>query len=191
MRSDDLYAIPVGIPVPKDDAAAAHLRGAKVPSMSLLSTAGERVDLSAYPAWTTVVFCYPRTGLPDREAPRGWNEIPGARGCTPECMRFRDLYENFRKLGCAVFGLSTQSTAYQQEMAKRLGLPFAVLSDQDLSFAQSLGLPLFEMEGQWLLKRLTMVIRGGTIAHVFYPVFPPDWHADEVLAWLRSGEAPA
>jgi peroxiredoxin len=151
----------------------------------LPSTSGEPVDLAAL-SGRTVVYCYPLTGRPDRELPQGWNEIPGARGCSPQSCAFRDHHENLRALGARVFGLSTQDTAYQREAVERLNLPYELLSDEDLRFAEALSLPTFEAGGMVLLKRLTMIIDDGRIEKVFYPVFPPDRNAEEVLGWLRE-----
>jgi len=183
--ADSLQVLPKDLPEPTDDGASDHLPGTRIPPMALMSTAGERVDLSALPG-RTVVYCYPLTGRPDRELPQGWDEIPGARGCTPQSCAFRDHHEELRALGARVFGLSTQSTGYQQEAVDRLHLPYELLSDEDLGFAEALGLPTFEVEGMVLLKRLTMVIDDGRIQKVFYPVFPPDKNADEVIGWLRQ-----
>jgi peroxiredoxin len=136
----------------------------------------------------SVVFAYPRTGRPGEEPPGGeasWNAIPGARGCTPEACSFRDERARFAAAGARVFGLSTQDTDYQREMAARLELPFDVLSVADLRLARAFRLPTFEVGANTLVKRLTLVIRDGEIEHVFYPVFPPDTHAGEVLDWLR------
>jgi peroxiredoxin len=157
----------------------------RLPSVPLTSTPGDTVDLSSL-SGVTVVYCYPMTGRPDRELPRGWDEIPGARGCTPQSCSFRDHYSELRDLGARVFGLSTQSTGYQQEAVGRLQLPFELLSDERLAFAAALGLPTFEVDGTTLLKRLTLIIEGGRIEKVFYPVFPPGKNAEEVLAWLRQ-----
>jgi peroxiredoxin len=143
------------------------------------------VDLSMLPGGT-VVYCYPMTGRPDRSLPAGWDEIPGARGCTPQSCSFRDHHAELRALGARVFGLSTQDTEYQREAATRLGLPFALLSDEDLVFAEALGLPTFEADGMVLLKRLTLVIDDGRISKVFYPVFPPDRSAQQVIEWLEQ-----
>jgi len=141
------------------------------------------VDLSSLPG-RTVVYCYPRTGRPDEDLPGGWDEIPGARGCTPQSCAFRDHHAELQGLGARVFGLSTQDTAYQREAVERLHLPFELLSDEDLAFARALGLPTFEVEGMALIKRLTLVICDGHIERVFYPVFPPSKNADEVVEWL-------
>jgi len=163
MRSDNLYSLPKDLPAPVDDGAADHLRGMRIPSIRLLSTGSEWIDVSKLTAQFVVLFCYTKTGLPDREPPKGWNEIPGARGCTPECIGFRHSYSKLHELDCAVFGLSTQATEYQKEVADRLDLPFPVLSDSDLIFTDALRLPTFVAEKEVLLKRLTMVIRQGTI----------------------------
>jgi peroxiredoxin len=183
-RADNLQKLPEGLPEPTDDGAADHLPGTRIPPLPLISTAGEPVDLSSLPG-RTVVYCYPLTGRPDMKLPAGWDEIPGARGCTPQSCAFRNHHEELRALGTRVFGLSTQSTGYQKEAAVRLRLPYELLSDEGLRFAQTLGLPTFEVEGMVLLKRLTMIIDDGRIEKVFYPVFPPDKNAEEVLEWLR------
>jgi peroxiredoxin len=179
------YELPNDLPVPEDDGAADHLPGMRLPSVPLASTSGEIVDLSALPG-RTVVYCYPMTGRPDRSLPAGWDEIPGARGCTPQSCSFRDHHAELRSLGASVFGSSTQDTEYQREAATRLDLPFALLSDSDLAFAGTLGLPTFEVDGMVLLKRLTLVIDEGWIEKVFYPVFPPDRSAEEVVEWLED-----
>jgi peroxiredoxin len=181
------YELPNDLPVPEDDGAADHLPGMRLPPVSLAATSGEVVDLSTL-AGRTVVYCYPMTGRPDRSLPTGWDEIPGARGCTPQSCSFRDHHAELRALGASVFGLSTQDTDYQSEAATRLHLPFALLSDADLAFARALGLPTFEVEGMVLLKRLTLVIDEGWIEKVFYPVFPPDKSAEEVVEWLEDLE---
>ncbi len=185
-RGDDIHTIPDNLPIPEDDGAADHLLDAVVPPVTLNASDGEEVRLGSLPG-RTVLFCYPRTGRPDEELPPGWNAIPGARGCTPEACGFRDTHAQFTDLGVRVLALSTQDSAYQREMAERLHLPFPVLSDERLELTQALGLPTFETAGLTLLKRLTLVIDDGRIQHVFYPVFPPDGHAAEVLDWLRSG----
>jgi len=183
--ADSFYELPDNLPVPTDDGAADHLRGARVSSLPLLSTAGGVVDLSALRG-SSVVYAYPRTGEPGRGVPDGWDEIPGARGCTPQSCAFRDAHSELGSLGVRVFGLSTQTTEYQLEAARRLRLPFPLLSDAGLAFTRRMRLPSFRFADMTLLKRLTLVIREGRIEHVFYPVFPPDKNADEVLAWLRG-----
>jgi peroxiredoxin len=184
-RAHDPRVLPAGLPEPRDDGAADHLPGVSIPHVSLPSTAGETVDLAALPG-RTVVYCYPLMGRPDSEMPQGWNEIPGARGCSPQSCAFRDHHEDLRALGARVYGLSAQDTEYQREAVERLRLPYELLSDEDLSFAGALSLPTFEVEGMVLLKRLTMVIDDGRIEKIFYPVFPPDKNAEEVIGWLRE-----
>lgn len=183
-RAQNPHELPNDLPVPTDDGAADHLQGMRLPPVVLVSTAGETVDLSALPG-RTVVYCYPMTGRPGGDLPQGWDEIPGARGCTPQSCSFRDHHVELQALGARVFGLSTQDTEYQSEAAGRLRLPFALLSDAELAFAGALGLPTFEVEGTVLLKRLTLVIEGGRIEKVFYPVFPPDKSAAQVVEWLE------
>jgi peroxiredoxin len=183
-RADGIHTLPPDLSVPEDDGAADHLTGMRIPAIALPSTAGRDIRLDRLPG-RTVLFCYPRTGRPDEELPPGWNAIPGARGCTPEACGFRDRHERFAELGARVMALSTQDTDYQREMAARLELPFDVLSNADLRLVRALRLPTFEVGANTLVKRLTLVIRDGEIEHVFYPVFPPDTHAGEVLDWLR------
>lgn len=182
----DFTSFPAGIPEPVDDGACDHLRGAAVPSIPLLSTSGNWIDLSSRVALRTVVFCYPMTGVPGTPLPANWNMTPGARGCTPETCSFRDHHAEFGELRAEVFGLSSQTTEYQQEMAERLHVPFEVLSDSELRFATALRLPWLEIAGMKLIRRLTLVIQRARIEQVFYPVFPPDKAAGTVLEWLRS-----
>jgi len=186
MPSKDWTTLPEGLPVPTDDGAAAHLTGMRLPSIALPATTGGRVDLSTQRG-RTVVFAYPRTGQPGQPLPvPDWDMIPGARGCTPQTCAFRDLYTEFQALGCAVYGLSTQETAYQREMTERLHAPFSVLSDARLELTRALRLPTFTVAGEVLLKRLAWVAEDARITKVFYPVFPPDKNAEEVLNWVRS-----
>jgi peroxiredoxin len=184
-RTDNLYELPHDLPTPVDDGACSHLVGMRLPPVPLLSTAGRLVDVPRS-SGRTVVYVYPRTGRPDADPPQGWNEIPGARGCTPQSCAFRDHYEALRGHGVQVFGLSTQDTDYQREAVERLHLPFELLSDAQLAFAKALGLPTFAVEGMTLIKRLTLIIREAQIEKVFYPVFPPDQNAADVLAWLEQ-----
>ncbi len=177
--------LPKGLPVPEDDGAADHLTGKRLPSVALRSTAGNVVDLSALSS-VTVAYCFPLMGRPDSEMPQGWDEIPGARGYTPQSCAFRDHHAELRGLGARVFGISAQDSAFQKKIAERLHLPFELLSDEDLILAEALSLPTFEVEGMVLLKRLTMVIDDGRIEKVFYPVFPPNENAEEVLEWLSQ-----
>jgi peroxiredoxin len=187
-RSDNLFELPKNLPVPLDDGASNHLPGTRLPSVPLLSTAGRLVDLASLTG-RTAVYCYPRTGRPNQDLPRGWNEIPGARGCTPQSCAFRDHYRELQALDAQVFGLSTQETGYQREAATRLHLPFELLSDERLTLAKALRLPTFEFESMTLLKRLTLIIKDAVVEKVFYPVFPPDKNAEEVALWLRGLKA--
>ena len=183
-RLDDVYQLPGNLPVPQDDGACDHLVAMRMPKVVLAATDGTSVDMSALPR-RTIIYCYPRTGHPDHDPPPGWNEIPGARGCTPQSCDFRDHYDDLRAFGVdAVYGLSTQDTAYQREAAERLQLPFALLSDEKLEFAKALKLPTFEVEGMTLVKRITLIVSEDRIEHVFYPVFPPDTSAAQVINWL-------
>jgi peroxiredoxin len=184
-KTENTYDLPEGIPAPTDDGAADHLLGMRLPSVALISTSEDTVDLSVL-SGRTVIYCYPMTGRPDRELPQDWDEIPGARGCTPQSCSFRDHHAELRDLGARVFGVSTQDTEYQREAVGRLHLPFELLSDENLAFAEALGLPTFEADGMTLLKRLTLIIEDGRIEKVFYPVFPPGKNAEEVLSWLRE-----
>jgi peroxiredoxin len=183
---DDIATLPKNLPVPVDDGACRHLAGMAVPAIELSSTANRRVNLAKLTAPRTVVYAYPRTGRAGQEPPPGWNDIPGARGCTPESCGFRDHHKELTSLGAEVFGLSSQTTEYQQEAVARLHLPFEILSDADFTFTDALRLPTFTFDGVRLLKRLTLVISKGKIDKVFYPVFPPDKHAEEVAAWLKA-----
>ncbi|KIZ41497.1 MULTISPECIES: peroxiredoxin [Rhodopseudomonas] len=178
------------IPAPVDDGAAAHLPGLPIPPIDLIATNDTSVRLATLPG-RSVVFAYPRTGEPGKIAlVDDWDMIPGARGCTPQACAFRDLFAELKAAGAGqVFGLSTQSNAYQLEMASRLHLPFPVLSDAKLELTQALKLPTMEVAGLTMIKRLTLIIDDGRISHVVYPVFPPDRNAAEVLAWLKANPA--
>ena len=178
--------LPADIPVPQDDGAARHLAGLRLPSLPLAATDGSSVDLSKL-SGRTVVYIYPRTGVPGQVPPDGWDQIPGARGCTPQSCSFRDHFAELKRLGVdGLYGLSTQDTAYQREAAERLHLPFAVLSDERLDLARAIRLPTFTAAGMTLLKRMALVIDNGAITKVFYPVFPPDKNAEEVIEWLQA-----
>jgi len=186
MRSDDLHSVPTNLPAPVDDGACAHLVGARVPPIELPSTDGARVRLDRVATPFTVIYAYPRTGVPDKDAPLGWDAIPGARGCTPQNCAFRDHHAELSALGASIFGLSTQDTAYQREMATRLHLPYPVLSDARLELTRALALPTF-VYGEWtLLKRFSLVLRDGVVEHVIYPVFPSNSDAPAVTCWLRE-----
>ncbi|MGD1807505.1 peroxiredoxin [Dapis sp. BLCC M126] len=182
---EDLKKLPKDLPVPVNDGACNRLLGESLPSINLYSTSGRYVDLSAI-SGRVVIYCYPMTGKPGIQLPNGWDQIPGARGCTPQSCAFRDHYQELSELEAQVFGVSTQTTEYQMEVAERLHLPFELLSDRDLSFAKALKLPMFEVERMQLIKRVTIIAEVGKIVKVFYPVFPPNRNADEVLDWLRN-----
>lgn len=183
----DPLTIPSNLPVPEDDGAASHLTGMAIPPVELRSTAGGTVRLDRIESPRATVYAYPRTGPPgDPGLVDDWDSIPGARGCTPESCGFRDHRAEMEELGAAVFGLSTQETGYQAEAAERLQLGFPLLSDAELALTEALNLPVMEVAGITLLKRLTMSIFKGVIERVWYPVFPPDSHAAEVTRWLRD-----
>lgn len=174
------------LPPPVDDGGARHLRGTALPDHFLSATSGTTVSLARLNG-RGVLFAYPMTGKPDHPLPEDWDLIPGARGCTPQACAFRDLNRDLREAGASfVFGISTQSPEDQAEAALRLHLPFPLLSDQSLAFSRALRLPTMDVEGKTLLKRLAMVLDEGSITEVFYPVFPPDRNASEVLAWLKA-----
>lgn len=178
--------LPANIPVPADDGAARHLAGMTLPDIALPATRRGAFNV-AHLAGRTVVYIYPRTGVPGVDLPPGWDEVPGARGCTPQSCSFRDHFAELKDLGVAhVFGLSTQDTDYQREAAERLHLPFPILSDAKFAFTKALDLPTFQIAGMTLLKRMVLVVDDGVITKVFYPVFPPDKSAAEVVAWLRA-----
>jgi peroxiredoxin len=180
-----VYQLPGDLPVPVDDGACAHLEGMAVPAVELESTLGP-VDLADFAAGHGVLYVYPRTGRPGQTIPDAWNAIPGARGCTPQSCGFRDHCEELRRLGVQTAGLSAQTLEEQIELSERLGLLHPVIADPELRLRDELGLPTFEFEGATLYRRVTLVLEAGRIAKVFYPVFPPDRNAEEVVAWLGS-----
>lgn len=186
----DYGALPPNLPAPADDGAADHLAGMALPEVRLPSTLGGAVDLAELAQGCLVAYVYPRTGTPGRPLPAGWDDIPGARGCTPQSCAYRDSLAELTALGATVAGISTQHAGEQSELAGREHIPFHLLSDSGLLLREALRLPTFEVEGTALYKRLTLIAEGGTIAKVFYPVFPPDRNAAEVLAWLASRRAP-
>jgi peroxiredoxin len=181
MSSNASYlSLPDNLPVPEDDGAANHLVGSKVPSIQLKSTAGIYIDLSKL-SGLNVIFCYPMTGVPGVPLPPGWDDIPGARGCTPQACSYRDAYPKLKQQVNLVFGLSTQSTSYQKELHDRLELPYEILSDENFELQKALNIPTFEVQGKRLFKRLTLLIRDGRIEKVHYPVFPSNKDVDWVL----------
>jgi peroxiredoxin len=187
MDAPDLLRLPDDLPVPVDDGAASHLPGRTMPALSLPATDGRLVALNGLGDGRTVIYVYPMTGRPGADLPPGWDDIPGARGCTPESCGFRDHHAELLAAGAVqVFGLSSQPSDYQREAVDRLQVPFAMLSDERLALAGTLGLPTFTAGGMTLYRRLTMIVTGGVIEHAFYPVFPPDRHAQQVLDWLRA-----
>ena len=183
--SHDPYTLPPDLPVPEDDGAADHLPGARIPSLVLESSQGP-VDLAELCAAIAVLYVYPRTGTPGVEPLPGWDAFPGARGCTPQSCGFRDHAAELGELGALVAGLSAQTLAEQLEFAERTHMPYPVIADPELRAAQGLGLPTFEIAGHRLYRRLALVARAGRIEHVFYPVFPPDRNAADVVAYLRA-----
>ncbi len=185
----DPMVLPDDLPRPEDDGGADHLRGMRLPDLSLRSTSGELVNLSQLPR-RTVVYAYPMTGVPNVELPEGWNNIPGARGCTPQTLGFQDQKTVISALGADLYGLSTQTTEYQKELVDRLALSFSILSDTEFRLTEALGLPTMTVEGTVLLRRLTLVVKDGVIEHVFYPVFPPNKSAADVVAWLGANPLP-
>jgi len=177
--------LPKNLPVPIDDGAADHLPGTTLPHVTLNATNGDAVDIAAI-SGLVVLYIYPMTGRPDVPLPDGWDTIPGARGCTPQSCSFRDHYAALQRFNCQVFGISTQPTDYQLEAKQRLHLPFELLSDTALQLKSVMKLPTFVAAEMELYKRLTLIARDGRIEKVYYPVFPPDHNADEVLSWLRE-----
>jgi len=185
MPTNEFLTLPPDLPEPADDGAADHLPGSEVPALVLESSQGP-VDLAELCAVRGVVYVYPRTGKPGEPLPEGWNEFPGARGCTPQSCAFRDHAAELAELGARVAGLSAQTLADQVEFAERNHMPFPVVADPDRRLHEALRLPLFEIAGMTLYKRLTFVAERGRIAKVFYPIFPTDRNAGEVVAWLRA-----
>jgi peroxiredoxin len=180
-----VHQLPQDLPAPVDDGACAHLEGMAVPSLELESTLGP-IDLAAFGSGRALLYVYPRTGRPGDVIPDSWNAIPGARGCTPQSCGFRDRREELQRLGVQLAGLSTQTQEEQIELSERLGLLHPVIADPELRLREALALPTFEFEGAELYRRVTLILSGGGIEKVFYPVFPPDRNAEEVVAWLGS-----
>jgi peroxiredoxin len=192
----DPTTLPAELPRPIDDGAADHLRGAVLPALALPSTLGGELDLAEITRGPAVLFFYPRTGTPGQPPPRladgsDWDLVPGLRGCTPQSCAYRDLHADFRALGVAVVAVSTQTSAYQRELAERMHLAFPILSDERLALTRALRLPSLEMPAApggptTLIKRMAWYCERGRIEHVWYPVFPPQENAATVLAWLRG-----
>jgi peroxiredoxin len=182
----DPYVLPADLPAPVDDGAADHLEGTTLPALALPSTSGGEVNVREAARGTLVLYLYPRTGRPGEPLPPGWDDIPGARGCTPQSCAFRDHFVELSALGAEVLGLSAQTLDDQVELAERVRLPYPILSDPKLELADALRLPTFEVAGMRLYRRLTLIAREGRIAKVFYPVFPPDRNAADVVAWLEA-----
>jgi peroxiredoxin len=185
----DYGQLPPGLPVPEDDGAAAHLTGMTLPELRLPATLGGSMNLAEAALERLIAYVYPRTGTPGEPSPAGWDDIPGARGCTPQSCAYRDSLAEFSSLGATVIGISAQGPGEQAEFAGREHIPFPLLSDSGLSLALELRLPTFEAGGMTLYKRLTLVAEKGKVTKVFYPVFPPDRNAAEVLAWLNRRRA--
>jgi peroxiredoxin len=181
----DPYTLPADLPVPVDDGACDHLLGRPLPDVKLRSTVGDAVRLADLEA-TVVFYVYPRTGTPGVDPLEGWDDVPGARGCTPQSCAFRDHHAELQALGADVFGVSAQTRAEQREFADRVHLPYPLLSDDGFVLQRQLGLPTFELAGQRFYRRVTFIARGAKIVKVFYPVFPPDANAADVAAWLRT-----
>lgn len=187
----DPHQLPPDLPAPSDDGACHHLPGLRVPTVTLPASSGGTIDLGCPISGWTVLFCFPRASQPDAPPPPGWERIPGARGCTAELCDARDRHRRLVGLGARVFGISTQTPAAQQEIAMRLRLPFALLSDAEFRLTEALLLPIFTAGGLRLLRRLTLLVRHGVIETVFYPIFPPDRHVAEVIAVLAAREGRA
>lgn len=184
MNEAPFTQLPANLPVPKDDGACDHLLGSQLPDVSLVSTSSRHINLRQQPG-LIVLYAYPLTGRPGVPLPPGWDEIPGARGCTPESCSFRDQHAEIRQLGAEVFGVSTQSGDYQREVRERLHLSFDLLSDESFAFTDALSLPTFTAASMRLLRRVTLISNSGVIEHVFYPIFPPDQHPADVVSYLK------
>jgi peroxiredoxin len=188
MNEGPFTQLPANLPVPVDDGACAHMPGRLLPDLFLPSTSGQHINLRQRPG-LIVLYSYPMTGRPGNPLPMGWDEIPGARGCTPESCAFRDHHPEIRQLGAEVFGLSTQSSNYQREAHERLHLSFDLLSDEAFAFTEALSLPTFSIASMRLLRRVTLISLAGIIEHVFYPIFPPDRHPADVVSYLKTRHA--
>jgi peroxiredoxin len=185
---DVIFSIPTDLPIPLDDGACEHLENMRIPSVSLWSTDDHEINLSSLSGWN-IIFCYPMTGRPGVPIPEGWVQIPGAAGCTPQACSYRDNHTELKRNSVGVYGISTQTSEAQKEASNRLGLPYPLLSDANHSFSSALKLPLLEVGGSKLIKRLTLILKDGVIKKCFYPVFPPDKNVVEVIAWLSENQA--
>lgn len=181
----NLNQLPANLPVPEDDGSTDHLKGMKLPNLSLNATTGVAINLSQIKD-KLVIYCYPMTGQPNVPLPEGWDEIPGARGCTPQSCSYRNHYQELKLLGAEVVGLSVQSTGYQKEMADRLHLPFPIISDEDFAFQKALNIPTFSVAGITLLKRVTLIANDGVIEAVHFPIFPSDSDPAWVMEYLKT-----
>jgi len=188
MNTRNLLVLPDDLPVPEDDGACAHLEGTDMPTIALASTSGAKINIGLE-SGISVVYFYPMTGRPDAPPMVGWNEIPGARGCTPQSCSFRDHHADLLELGAKVYGVSSQSSEDQKEAVQRLHLPFELLSDSNFELATTLRLPTFTYNSLRLIKRLTLIINNSSIRKVFYPVFPTNENAANVIAWLQDNNA--
>jgi peroxiredoxin len=186
LSAHDPYTLPADLPVPEDDGAADHLPGTMIPRLELPTTDQRALDLAEAAQRLLVLYIYPRTGKPGVDMPAGWDDIPGARGCTPQACAFRDLHAEIAATGAHTLGLSAQSVAEQHEVVERLHLPYALASDPLLTVAEALRLPTFDVDGMTLYKRITLIADEGRIVKAFYPVFPPDRNAQDVLEWLQA-----
>ena len=185
---DVISSIPANLPIPSDDGACEHLENMLMPDVSLWSTDDQKINLSRLSGWN-VIFCYPMTGRPGVAIPEGWVQIPGAAGCTPQACSYRDNHAELKRNGVGVYGISTQTSEAQKEASNRLGLPYPLLSDVDHSLSSALKLPLLEVGGLKLIKRLTLILKDGVIKKCFYPVFPPDKNVVDVIDWLSENQA--
>lgn len=183
----NVYEIPPGLPIPQDDGSTDHLKGLRLPNVSLKATNGTTINFGDIFS-RLVIYCYPMTGQPNVALPDGWDQIPGARGCTPQSCSFRDHYQELQALGAEVVGLSVQTTEYQKEMVDRLHLPFPVVSDSDYQFQKALNMPTFIAAGMTLLKRVTLIANHGVIEAVHYPIFPSDSDPGWVIDYLKRSQ---
>lgn len=185
---DVIFSIPIDLPIPLDDGECNHLENMQIPNACLWSTDDQEINLSSLSGWN-VIFCYPMTGRPGVPIPEGWVQIPGAAGCTPQACSYRDNHAVLKRNRVGIYGISTQTSEAQKEASSRLGLSYPLLSDINHSFSSALKLPMLEVGGSKLIKRLTLILKDGVIKKCFYPVFPPDKNVFEVIAWLSENKA--